>query len=60
MTIMVAAGAGFIGGKYVLDWVASTNEPVINLEKLTYVQDLDDTANGSIRIAQVVMCKATK
>ena len=36
MTILVTGGAGFIGGNFVLDWVADNNELVINLDKLTY------------------------
>ena len=36
MTILVTGGAGFIGGNFVLDWVAGSEEVVINLDKLTY------------------------
>ena len=36
MTILITGGAGFIGGNFVLDWVAQSDEPVINLDKLTY------------------------
>ena len=41
MTILVTGGAGFIGGNFVLDWVVGTNEPVINLDKLTYAGNLE-------------------
>lgn len=34
--ILVTGGAGFIGSNFVLDWIASAGEPVINLDKLTY------------------------
>ncbi len=34
--ILVTGGAGFIGANFVLDWLALNNEPVINLDKLTY------------------------
>jgi dTDP-glucose 4,6-dehydratase len=34
--ILVTGGAGFIGSNFVLDWVAATGEPVVNLDKLTY------------------------
>lgn len=34
--ILVTGGAGFIGANFVLDWLASSDEPVINLDKLTY------------------------
>ena len=36
MTLLVTGGAGFIGANFVLDWLASSDEPVINLDKLTY------------------------
>ena len=41
MAILVTGGAGFIGGNSVLDWVAGSNEPVINLDKLTYAGNLE-------------------
>lgn len=34
--ILVTGGAGFIGSNFVLDWLASTAEPVVTLDKLTY------------------------
>ena len=34
--ILVTGGAGFIGSNFVLDWLASHEEPVINLDILTY------------------------
>jgi dTDP-glucose 4,6-dehydratase len=36
MTILVTGGAGFIGSNFVLDWLAQSDEPVVNLDKLTY------------------------
>ncbi len=41
MTTLVTGGAGFIGGNFVLDWLAQCDEPVINLDKLTYAGNLD-------------------
>lgn len=41
MTILVTGGAGFIGANFVLDWIAQSDEPVINLDKLTYAGNLD-------------------
>ncbi len=41
MTILITGGAGFIGGNFVLDWVAQQTETVINLDKLTYAGNLD-------------------
>ncbi len=38
--ILVTGGAGFIGSNFVLDWLASCDEPVVNLDKLTYAGNL--------------------
>ncbi|MGI4848780.1 MAG: dTDP-glucose 4,6-dehydratase [Janthinobacterium lividum] len=38
--ILVTGGAGFIGSNFVLDWLAASTEPVINLDKLTYAGNL--------------------
>lgn len=40
MTILVTGGAGFIGANFILDWLSSTDEAVINLDKLTYAGNL--------------------
>ncbi|MEQ1674099.1 MAG: GDP-mannose 4,6-dehydratase, partial [Candidatus Nitrotoga sp.] len=34
--ILVTGGAGFIGSNFVLDWLAQSDEAVINLDLLTY------------------------
>ena len=34
--ILITGGAGFIGANFVLDWLAQSDEPVLNLDKLTY------------------------
>ena len=34
--ILVTGGAGFIGSNFVLDWIASTGAPLVNLDALTY------------------------
>lgn len=34
-------GAGFIGANFVLDWLAESDETVINLDSLTYAGNLD-------------------
>ena len=34
--ILVTGGAGFIGSNFVLDWLAQSDEPVVNLDALTY------------------------
>jgi dTDP-glucose 4,6-dehydratase len=48
MTILVTGGAGFIGSNFVLEWIAHTDEPVVNLDKLTYAGNLEN-----LRAAQV-------
>jgi dTDP-glucose 4,6-dehydratase len=49
--ILVTGGAGFIGANFVLDWLAETGEPVINLDKLTYAGNLRNLASleGDVR-----------
>jgi len=42
--IIVTGGAGFIGANFILDWIAATGEPVINLDKLTYAGNLGNLA----------------
>ncbi|WDR02945.1 dTDP-glucose 4,6-dehydratase [Devosia algicola] len=42
MTILVTGGAGFIGSNFIRDWIDLVNEPVINLDKLTYAGNLDN------------------
>jgi dTDP-glucose 4,6-dehydratase len=39
--IVITGGAGFIGGNFVLDWLSQSDEPVVNLDKLTYAGNLD-------------------
>ncbi len=43
--ILVTGGAGFIGSNFVLDWLASGNGPVVNLDKLTYAGNLANLAS---------------
>ena len=43
--ILVTGGAGFIGSNFVLDWLKSSDEPVINLDKLTYAGNPDNLAS---------------
>lgn len=42
MSILVTGGAGFIGSNFVLDWLAQLDEPVVNLDKLTYAGNLEN------------------
>ena len=36
MTVLVTGGAGFIGSNFVLEWLGQSQEPLVNLDKLTY------------------------
>ena len=44
MNILAFGGAGFIGANFVLDWLAQTSDPVINLNKVTYAGNLETLA----------------
>jgi dTDP-glucose 4,6-dehydratase len=43
--ILVTGGAGFIGANFVLDWLAQCDEPVLNLDMLTYAGNLESLAS---------------
>jgi dTDP-glucose 4,6-dehydratase len=45
MTILITGAAGFIGANFVLDWLAQSQEPVVNLDKLTYAGNLETLAS---------------
>lgn len=49
--ILVTGGAGFIGSNFVLDWLVQNDEPIVNLDKLTYAGNLNNLAslNGDAR-----------
>ncbi|HWS12652.1 MAG TPA: dTDP-glucose 4,6-dehydratase [Rhodocyclaceae bacterium] len=49
--ILVTGGAGFIGANFVLDWLAGSDERVVNLDKLTYAGNLHnlDSLRGDAR-----------
>ena len=49
--IFVTGGAGFIGSNFVLDWLAQSDEPVLNLDKLTYAGNQENLASlhGDVR-----------
>lgn len=40
--ILVTGGAGFIGANFVIGWLGSTNEPLVNVDALTYAGNLDN------------------
>ena len=43
--IIVTGGAGFIGSNFIREWLASEQEPVVNLDKLTYAGNLQSLAD---------------
>ncbi len=45
--ILVTGGAGFIGSNFVLDWLAQSDERIINLDKLTYAGNLHNLSSLS-------------
>ena len=49
--ILVTGGAGFIGANFVLEWLAASSEPVVNLDKLTYAGNLETLSSlqGDVR-----------
>ncbi len=40
--ILVTGGAGFIGANFVLDWLAESDEKIVNLDNLTYAGNLEN------------------
>jgi dTDP-glucose 4,6-dehydratase len=47
--ILVTGGAGFIGSNFVLEWLQTNQEAVVNLDKLTYagnLQNLDSVSDN--------------
>jgi dTDP-glucose 4,6-dehydratase len=45
MTLLVTGGAGFIGSNFILDWLQSSPEAIVNLDKLTYAGNLENLAS---------------
>ena len=45
MTILVTGGAGFIGSNFILNWLATSDESVVNLDKLTYAGNLQNLSS---------------
>ncbi len=45
MTVLVTGGAGFIGANFVLEWLAGSDETIVNIDKLTYAGNLKSLAS---------------
>jgi dTDP-glucose 4,6-dehydratase len=41
VTLIVTGGAGFIGSNFILDWMRSEKEPIVNVDCLTYAGNLN-------------------
>jgi dTDP-glucose 4,6-dehydratase len=58
--ILVTGGAGFIGANFILDWLRTSDEPVLNVDKLTYAGNLQTLQslrdNPGHVFAQVDIC----
>lgn len=62
--ILVTGGAGFIGSNYILEWFKQSNEPVVNIDKLTYSGNLENLAslkdNKNYIFEHVDICDETR
>jgi dTDP-glucose 4,6-dehydratase len=60
--ILVTGGAGFIGANFVLDWLRQSDEPVVNVDRLTYAGNLSTLqslrGNSKHVFARVDICDA--
>lgn len=45
MMIFVTGGSGFIGSNFILDWLAGSQVPVLNIDKLTYAGNQENLAS---------------
>ena len=59
MSIIVTGGAGFIGSNFILDWLAQSDETVINIDCLSYagnasnLQSLQDDPRHILRVVSI-------
>ena len=54
--ILVTGGAGFIGCNFVQHWLAHSDEPVLDLDKLTYAGNLESLAALQGDLRHVFVC----
>jgi dTDP-glucose 4,6-dehydratase len=42
MAVLITGGAGFIGSNFASDWLSTVDEPILNLDNLTYAGNLEN------------------
>jgi len=61
--ILVTGGAGFIGSNFLVDWHSRSDEPTVNVDKLTYAGNAETLAvladNESYHFEQLDICNQT-
>lgn len=45
--ILITGGCGFIGSNFVLDWLATKDEPIVNVDALTYAANPETLASAA-------------
>lgn len=45
MTVLVTGGAGFIGSNFILNWLAQSDETIVNLDLLTYAGNIENLSS---------------
>lgn len=62
--IFVTGGAGFIGSNFIIEWLKSYNEPLLNIDKLTYSGNLENLAkcanNQNYYFKKIDICEKDK
>lgn len=54
--ILITGGAGFIGSNFVLEWVARSDEPIVNIDKLTYAGNLQNLSSLQGNARHIFIC----
>lgn len=55
--ILITGGAGFIGSNFVLEWVSQSDEPIVNIDKLTYAGNLQNLAALQGNAQHIFVCE---
>src|SRR5690606_1479482 len=54
--ILITGGAGFIGSNFVLEWVGQSDEPIVNIDKLTYAGNLQNLSLLERNTQHIFVC----